>query len=231
MITTATDVNALPAIDMIAQQAGLIIENPSMIKTINMAFLEHRKIRIIDPYDQITGRIPSDLIETSPDNGTFSGPAIFCSDQLTIGEIPRETLLLRPLSLVIGIGCNRGTTLDEIAGFLFETLNQRALCSLSIKLLATTTLKQDETGILKLSELIGRPIEFFSKEALNSVKTIQPPSAMVLKHIGVKSVCEAAAILASGSNLIIPKVKTKNVTIAVARVLPDSLCSVPGREI
>jgi cobalt-precorrin 5A hydrolase len=46
---------------------------------------------------------------------------------------------------------------------------------------------------------------------------------MVEKHLGVKSVCEAAAILSaassrdkSGGNLIVTKQKNRDVTIAVA---------------
>ena len=45
------------------------------------------------------------------------------------------------------------------------------------------------------------------------------PSARVHHHIGVKSVCEAAAILASrGGTLIVPKRSSRNATVAVARI-------------
>ncbi|ETR69240.1 MAG: hypothetical protein OMM_04060 [Candidatus Magnetoglobus multicellularis str. Araruama] len=43
VITTATDVNNLPAIDMIAKQQSLIIENHDMIKQINMAFIKNKR--------------------------------------------------------------------------------------------------------------------------------------------------------------------------------------------
>ncbi|KJR43845.1 Cobalamin (vitamin B12) biosynthesis CbiG, core domain protein [Candidatus Magnetoovum chiemensis] len=49
------------------------------------------------------------------------------------------------------------------------------------------------------------------------------PSEVVEKHLGVKSVCEAAAILASqNGNLIIPKIKRGNATIAAARKIVKS---------
>ncbi len=55
------------------------------------------------------------------------------------------------------------------------------------------------------------------QENLNSVKSIKTPSKIVEKHLGVKSVCEAAAILsANHGKLILPKKKNKDVTIAVA---------------
>ena len=39
VITTATDMNAVPAIDVLALELGLRIENPNAIKTVNMALL------------------------------------------------------------------------------------------------------------------------------------------------------------------------------------------------
>jgi len=61
------------------------------------------------------------------------------------------------------------------------------------------------------------PLDFHTAEKLNSVDSIQTPSKMVEKHVGVKSVCEASAILSAGNgNLIITKKKNKDVTIAVA---------------
>jgi cobalt-precorrin 5A hydrolase len=43
VITTATDVNRLPAIDVLAKEMNLLIENPGAIKTVNMALLKGRK--------------------------------------------------------------------------------------------------------------------------------------------------------------------------------------------
>ena len=59
---------------------------------------------------------------------------------------------------------------------------------------------------------------FFKRQELNQVKTIENPSAVVEKHVGVKSVCEAAAILATrNGTLVVPKQTTRNVTVAIAR--------------
>jgi hypothetical protein len=57
----------------------------------------------------------------------------------------------------------------------------------------------------------------FTRDRLNGVAQVPTPSTMVEKHIGVKSVCEAAALLATDrGRLIVPKQKTANVTVAVA---------------
>jgi hypothetical protein len=53
VITTATDVNRVPAIDVIAVQAGLAIENPEAIKAVNMALLTGSPIAVHDPYGRV----------------------------------------------------------------------------------------------------------------------------------------------------------------------------------
>ena len=250
---------------MIAQKHNLIIENPEMIKKINMAFLRKKKINLIDPYGLVShllsdrfyngngtdpdsaltfpstdNKIPvlfnkefqkSDVRnsiklhgaenelkkdQTKKENQISILPSVLCSDEMI--NISRETLILRPLSLFVGIGCNRNTSSFEIKNFLKKTFNDLLLSMKSIKFLASSDIKQDEKGLIELADEMDLQIKFYNKDQLNSVKTIQNPSAMVEKHIGVKSVCEAAAILASkNGKLVVPKMKKGNVTLAVAR--------------
>ncbi|MGD9224385.1 MAG: cobalamin biosynthesis protein, partial [Desulfobacteraceae bacterium] len=92
-------------------------------------------------------------------------------------------------------------------------------------------LKADETGLLALSREEKLPILFFSKEELNSVTTVLTPSEAVRRAVGVRSVCEAAAILAAGNGeLVVPKQKRRNATVAVARTPCMSWASAPGRR-
>jgi cobalt-precorrin 5A hydrolase len=79
--------------------------------------------------------------------------------------------------------------------------------------------KSDESGLITLAENLDLPLIFYNRQELNQVKEIKNPSVVVEKHLGVKSVCEASAILtARGGALIVPKQLTKNVTIAIARI-------------
>ena len=59
-------------------------------------------------------------------------------------------------------------------------------------------------------------VKFFSAEELSRVE-VPNPSSIVAKHVGTPSVCEAAAILGSNhGKLIVPKIKGKNWTAALA---------------
>jgi len=226
VITTATDVNQLPSMDMVAKENGLMIENPERIKTINMAFLQGRAVELQDPFGRVGPHLPERFVMPRPAGLTGTRPGVVCTDRAV--SVPRETLVLRPRTLAVGIGCNRGTAMAEIHGFLTNLFHDQGLSLDSISLLASTDVKADEIGLLALGEKWGLDIRFYDKPSLNSVTTIQNPSRVVEKHLGVKSVCEAAAILAANNGkLIVPKQKLGNVTLAVARKPAGYLSSAP----
>ncbi|RJQ57989.1 MAG: cobalamin biosynthesis protein CbiG [Desulfobacteraceae bacterium] len=222
VITTATDVNRLPAIDDLAIQHGLSIENPQAIKGVHMALLHGEKAACHDPFELISGKI-SGWIRHDPEvfrpangNPENASPGIFVSDEAK--PLPPNVLILRPKSLVAGIGCNRNTPMAEIEAHLREVFKRFGYAPSSLALLATADVKADEEGLLELAEHLNLAIEFYDKRRLNAVDGVPNPSPTVEKHVGVKSVCEAAAILASkGGQLIVPKQVSRNVTLAIAR--------------
>ncbi len=211
VITTATDINNLPSMDMVAKKAGLVIENPGAIKTVNMKLLKGEPLAMEDPKRLVIPSLPSASVAQADDRA----PDIICTWETM--NVPRETLKLRPKILIVGIGCNRNTPMADMMKFLIETFEKQNLSMYSIAALATTSVKADEIGILELAEKLSCPVHFYDRDQLNSVDTIQNPSKMAEKYLGVKSVCEAAAILGtSRGHLIVPKQKTYDVTLAVA---------------
>ncbi len=213
VITTATDINHLPSIDLVAQAQNLFIENPGAIKHVNMVFLKAGRLPVFDPLNCLQDQIPEEFRGSRhiPETGT----GVVCTWKTL--TVPRETLVLRPRVLSVGMGCNRNTPLEIIQDLLLTVFTREGLSLNAISTLATTQLKRDEPGFLSLAEKLNLPWAFFDNTQLNSVETIQTPSKMVEKHIGVKSVCEAAAILAANNGkLIVPKQKNRDVTLAVA---------------
>lgn len=222
VITTATETNDKPAIDLLALEHDLKIENPSCIKTVNMALLTDSAIRLHDPDNHLGINLPGAVDFTSVNRSGSSSDEDWPSAGVWIGDtvcdLPVGTLVLRPPSLVAGVGCNRHTCCGEIRDLLLQTLKQSVLSQKSLSAIASIDLKSDEQGILELAGEMDLPIHFFTKEELARVDDVPTPSTTVAKHIGVPSVCEAAAILASrNGELIVPKKNTRNVTIAIAR--------------
>ncbi|MDY6832694.1 MAG: cobalt-precorrin 5A hydrolase [Thermodesulfobacteriota bacterium] len=227
VITTATDIHGKPAIDLVALERGLSIENPYAIKTVNMALLADESVWVYDPAGWLGTRwaagamtFPCQVAEEAS-RLPADAPAVVWVDDAVRALDPR-ILVLRPPSLVAGIGCNRGTALAEIRDLLDLALSRHGLARGSLSALASVDLKTDEAGLSDLATEMDLPIYFFTREELSSVEEVPTPSALVSKHIGAPSVCEAAAILAgrSGprdSRLIVPKQIGQNVTVAIAR--------------
>ena len=80
----------------------------------------------------------------------------------------------------------------------------------------TIDVKQDEEFCAMLKDEYDEELVFYTAEELAKVD-VPNPSKTVEKHVGTPSVCEAAAILgANNGKLIVPKVKGKNWTAALA---------------
>ena len=80
----------------------------------------------------------------------------------------------------------------------------------------TIDVKEDEEFCAMLENEYDAKVQFFSAGELSQVD-VPNPSDTVARHVGTPSVCEAAAILGSNNGcLMIPKVKGKNWTAALA---------------
>ena len=158
---------------------------------------------------------PTDVIPEHTDSGR---PLVAVSYRDL--EYPDHWLIPRPRCLAVGVGCNRGTGPDEIAEFIGRVVEEHSLSPTCLSLLATAEIKRDEAGITEAANKLGVDVVYFSAEALNQVE-VPNPSKNVRGHVGAKSVCEAAAILAAkGGRLLVTKQKTPNVTVAVALMVP-----------
>ena len=223
VITTATDLHQVPAIDVMAVDNGLAIENPEAIKTISMAFLNHEPVYLFDPYHRLNAVsavfhkiVSKDFFSpTACDLRKEYSPVVIVDDRRM--DFPEKSLILRPASLIAGIGCNRNTNADEIREFLLHKMERFSLSVNSLCGIATIDIKSDEIGLLEAARNLKLPIRFFARTELSGI-TSPNPSEIVNHHIGVPSVCEAAAILASNKGeLIVPKQISPNVTLAIAR--------------
>ncbi len=225
VITTATDTRGLPAFDILAQETGCRIENLAAVRSIHSALLEGRTVQVVDPVGVLCPRLAAhqDLFaffDEIPEGGTGSQPTVYAGESPK--HLPSDWLVLRPRTLVLGIGCNRGTGAQEILDLIHEVLDEADLSPLSVSLLASVSEKQDEPGILEAAQGLHAEIMWFPAVTLTAM-SVPNPSETVRRHLGTPSVAEAAALAASrASRLLVPKRKAKNVTMAVARLCSTS---------
>jgi cobalt-precorrin 5A hydrolase len=223
VITTASDVNGLIAWDEAARRAGLGIEPLRQVRRLNSLLLRGEKIALVDRRERIAGyfaETPGVTPFVTFAEAMQSGAAgvVF----VTHRHIPRlqeqaNLLVLRPRDLVVGIGCNRGSSAKEIGAAVAATLDRAFLSRDCIACLATIADKADEEGLNVFARSLGLEVKYHSAEALNGVELASPPSRHALAAVGAKGVCEPAALLSAGTSaLLVKKQKRGNVTVAVA---------------
>ena len=226
VVTTATDVHSMPAIDLLAKRLDCSSLNFNMLKSCNYALLHGDKV----------GIYPDTIKPCLPDGGkqkiTFykTITRLFASDcaykilisnkQAMVATSEKDKiLLLTPRNLVVGIGCNRTTSRTEIEDTVKKVFDRAQLSFEAIKKIATVSLKSNEKGLLEFARKLGFEIEFHTPKQLNKVACPTPPSKNVLHAVGSKGVCEPAALLSAGvTTLLCKKTKTPNVTVAVAEI-------------
>jgi len=223
VITTATDVNELPSFDLLAKDHGWLIEDLNRVKTLNSLLLDNEPIAVVDAtglvrsYFHGRGRLVFHESFVAGQRSDARG-FLFVTNSVVPPQLQSESLLvLRPRNLVLGIGCNSGTSAEEIETVIAAQLKRLFLSPRSIACLATAEAKQEEPGLLACAKAFGVPLRWFSSTELNAVAVPSPPSAHALKAIGAAGVAEPAALLAShGGILLLKKVKDGNVTLAIA---------------
>ena len=223
VITTATDVNGLPAWDDVARREGLSIAPIKNIRRLNSLLLEREEIVLVDPQRYISSHyndLPNVLeIESLAEAMKVAAKGfVFVTNRHSVQWEEREDLLiLRPKNLVVGIGCNRGTASAEIEQVVAETFARVQLSTDSIVCLASIEEKADEEGLLDFAQRFKLPINFHNAKQMNRIKTPSPPSKHAMAAVGATGVCEPAALLSSNNTeLLLPKQKCGNVTIAIA---------------
>jgi cobalt-precorrin 5A hydrolase len=220
VITTATDVQGLPALDLLAVEHGLTIENLPEVRVISMALLEGQPVRVVDPHGYLAEIVSAypELFAPEPDLDRalgLPGPTVYVGFRER--PWPADWLRLRPRNLVAGMGCHKGTRQEELIDFIKHTFQQQGLSLLSLKALATIEAKKEEPGLQMAARSLGVEFLWFTAEELEAMP-VPNPSPRVARHMGVVSVSEAAALKAGGVELIVPKRKAANATLAVARV-------------
>nr|WP_189196815.1 precorrin-3B C(17)-methyltransferase [Micromonospora fulviviridis] len=137
-----------------------------------------------------------------------------------------RTVVLRPPSLVAGIGSSRGVSAAEVTGLLRRALADAGLSPASLRCLASVDLKADEAGIRATADAYDVPLQTWPAAELAAVD-VPHPSEVVRAAVGTPSVAEAAA-LRHGGTLLVPKTASAMATVAVARQAPRGRLALVG---
>ncbi|WP_431086267.1 cobalt-precorrin 5A hydrolase [Paenibacillus sp. 8b26] len=233
VITTASDVQGTIPVDMFGRELGWVVDSFDKATPVSAAVVNEEPVALV----QETGernwwrygkpvpahiKVYGSMAEASQE--PFNA-ALVVSDRLLEPEEEEQFLtngvLYRPKSLVLGIGCNRGTAVEELEAGVLDTLNELRLSVKSVRNIATIDLKKNEEGLLALCAKYGWELVTYTPSELNTVQ-LPNPSETVFKYTGAYGVSEPSALLSSGADhWLLEKKKSGNMTISVARVSYD----------
>ncbi len=229
VITTASDVQDTIAVDLLGQELGWEIDGQENVTRVSAAIVNDEVVGLFQDAGEPdwwprAKPLPTNiqLFESIESLGRedIAGGLIVTDRLLGKGfhRLLASSVVYRPKSLVVGLGCNRGTSSEEIESAVRTVLERNLLSFKSVRNLATVDVKSDEQGLLGFAEKVKLPIEFYAVAQLREVNGIPSPSDNVRRAVGSYGVCEPAALLSSGvDGLVVAKTKMGNVTVAVAR--------------
>ena len=224
VITTATDLNGMFAVDVFAEENGLILTDRVLAKEISARILDGERIGIRSDFP-VEGTLPDELFFISQEKAEAENAEKAPSIAITV-KAPearnRKILNQIPRCVALGIGCRKNVPADAIWEAAKRLLEEAGIDERSVRLVASIDRKADEPGIAALAERLGVKFATFSAEELERTPGEFHESEFVRKTVGVGSVCERAAVLAASDKegrygrLAAEKIQMNGVTAAAA---------------
>ncbi len=239
VVTTATDVEELFAVDDYARRHDLIVTDWDMAKAFSVAVLCGKTIAFYvdekcsflrkENYMEV---FPQEVYlykeEIAPegeraDDGIFSAEeepgnqrGIVLSYRRNAEAFFPSTLFLVPSLFVVGIGCRRGISADRIKEAVTRCLTEENIRIEAVCAVASIDLKKDEAGIVDFCKQENIPFLTYTAEELKKLSGDYSASEFVEQITGVSNVCERSAVAASDGELVCAKRVYDGVTIAIA---------------
>ena len=240
VVTTATDVRGVFAIDEWAARCGLVIANPQLIKRVSATLLEGGHVGVrVGRQVSLTGELPAGFVreecagdtndagdirrpcsaEAAPDSADAArtlhahvhiGPELPC-------ENDPDTLHLITRNAVVGVGCRRGCEPAILQDSVEAALASLGLAPEAVSTLATIDLKAAEPAVVELAAKHGWRLRTFSAQALAAQGGDFASSEFVRTHVGVDNVCERA-LACCGAVRVLNKQAHQGTTVAMGLV-------------
>ncbi len=214
VITTATDLNGLFAVDVFAERNHLYIESMALAKEVSAALLAGEAVGFCSDLP-VRGTIPPELTA----DGARIGVCVTADPE----KAPyARTLRLMPRRFTAGLGCRRDKDPGEMERFFLERLAACGVPLHALRCIASVDIKRDEPCLLALAKKYTLPFLTYSAAELNALPGEFSGSDFVKGVTGVDCVSERAALLASGGGrLVCRKTAEEGMTFALAESEED----------
>ena len=218
VITTATDINGVFAIDEWARYQDCAVVGVDRIKDISSRLLSGGLVSIKSNFP-IMGETPQGVVLVSDENAdvhvtTRREPA---GSSRGFASEKKEPLVIVPRIAVLGIGCRRGTEASSIEKCFEKAVSELSIYDEAFYRVCSIDLKKNEPGLLEFCKAHELPFITYSSKELSRVPGEFSASGFVEEITGVDNVCERSAVLgADDGRLVMKKLAWEGVTMAVA---------------
>lgn len=214
-ITTAGDIRFGLALD--EPPAGWRIAKPEAAKGVTAAILAGEPVALKVEAGNADWLTAADVLFVNTASRT-----ILVTDRLVAD--PGQTLVLHPPVLALGVGCERGTTSEELIALAEDTLRSSGLSEAAVACVVSIDVKADEGAVHELASHLGVAARFFTAAELEAqAQRLANPSDVVFREVGCHGVAEGAALASVGDkgSLVVEKTRSARATCAVARAAAD----------
>lgn len=238
VLTTATDVNGIFAVDLFAKENQLLIGDLKKAARFTASLLEEGKASVVTPRKyadviQFEDGIPAELQAYDlPDEqlaGQHGENVALITPDVEPSTNPDAPLRLIPRCVILGMGCRKGKSYEELRDFAEGTLQELGLDREAVCAIASIDVKKEEPGLVSLAADLGVPLQTFNAEELEKTELENwtfMESDRVREFVGTGNVCERAAAAAGARKILIGKTAKDGMTICVG-MRPVELCWKP----
>ena len=227
VLTTATDVNGIFAVDLFAKDNQLLISDLKKAGRFTASLLEEREASVIIPskYADVIryeDGIPAELkvydLSDEQLESLQGTNAALITPEAESSDKANTPLRLIPRCVILGIGCRKGKSYEELRDYVEEALQELGLCREAVCAVASIDVKKEEPGLISLAADFGVPLLTFSAEELEKAELENwtfAESDRVREHVGTGNVCERAAVSAGAGKILRGKTAKDGMTICV----------------
>ncbi|MDR2934712.1 MAG: cobalamin biosynthesis protein, partial [Candidatus Adiutrix sp.] len=144
VISTATDIEDRPALEMLARDHGLAVENFSRLAYFSRCLVEGDIVRVSDPQGFLTPHLGF-----WPDCFEFADPS---SPRVVVdyrlAPVTPLDLVLRPRVIFLGLGCHRGVGRAELGDLIDRQLAGHQLAKEAVAALAAVEPRAEEPALM-----------------------------------------------------------------------------------
>ena len=209
VLTTATDVRGLWAVDDWAARNDMHIVDSPFVKGISSTLLSGGRVRLYADVE-LAGELPEGV------------ERVACAEEADVvvswhyeHTTRRDALVLVPRHIVVGVGCRKGVSADDVEGAVALACGQADVAWVALAEVVSIDVKADEPGLRAFCRRHGLHFSTRTAEQLRAVEGSVASSGFVQRTVGVDNVCERAA-LSGGGQLVVPKLASDGVTVALA---------------